>query len=34
MAGARFWLVLLLLVAACAVLATTTWREIGQLFGL
>jgi len=33
-AGARFWLVLLLLVAACALLALTTWREIGRLFGL
>jgi hypothetical protein len=33
-AGARFWVVLLLLVAACMVLAMTTWREIGRLFGL
>lgn len=33
-AGARFWLVLVLLVAACVVLALTTWREIGRLFGL
>ena len=33
-AGARFWVVLLLLVAACVVLAMTTWREIGRLFGL
>lgn len=33
-AGARFWLVLLVLVAACIVLAMTTWREIGRLFGL
>jgi len=33
-AGARFWIVLLLLVAACLVLAMTTWREIGRLFGL
>jgi hypothetical protein len=33
-AAARFWVVLLLLVAACAVLALTTWREIGRLFGL
>lgn len=33
-AGARFWIVLVLLVAACAVLAMTTWREIGRLFGL
>lgn len=33
-AGARFWLVLVLLVAACVVLAMTTWREIGRLFGL
>ena len=29
-----FWVVLVLLVAACAVLAMTTWREIGRLFGL
>jgi hypothetical protein len=33
-AGARFWVVLVLLVAACVVLALTTWREIGRLFGL
>jgi len=33
-AGARFWLVLLLLVAGFLVLAVTTWHEIGQLFGL
>ena len=33
-AGARFWVVFLLLVAACAVIAMTTWREIGRLFGL
>jgi hypothetical protein len=33
-AGARFWVVLVLLVAACLVLAMTTWREIGRLFGL
>jgi hypothetical protein len=33
-AGARFWIVLLLLVAASVVLAMTTWREIGRLFGL
>ena len=33
-AGARFWVVLLLLVAAFVALATTTWREIGRLFGL
>jgi len=33
-AGARFWVVLVLLVAACAVLAMTTWREVGRLFGL
>jgi len=33
-AGARFWVVLLLLVAACVVIAMTTWREIGRLFGL
>ena len=33
-AGARFWVVLLLLLVACLVLAMTTWREIGRLFGL
>jgi hypothetical protein len=34
MAGARFWVGLLLLVAAFVALAMTTWREIGRLFGL
>ena len=34
MAGARFWLVLILLAVAFVALATTTWREIGRLFGL
>jgi hypothetical protein len=34
MAGARVWIVLLLLLVAFVVLATTTWREIGRLFGL
>lgn len=33
-ASARFWVVLVLLVVAIAALATTTWREIGRLFGL
>ena len=33
-AGARFWIVLVLLVAAFVLLALTTWREIGRLFGL
>jgi len=33
-AGARFWLVLVVLVAVCFLLAITTWREIGRLFGL
>lgn len=33
-AGARFWIVLLLLLAVFGILALTTWREIGQLFGL
>jgi hypothetical protein len=33
-AGARFWVVLLLLLAVFGLLALTTWREIGQLFGL
>ena len=34
MASARFWLVLVLLLVAFVALATTTWREIGRLFGL
>jgi hypothetical protein len=33
-AGARFWVVLLVLVGACVLLAMTTWHEIGRLFGL
>ena len=33
-AGIRFWLVLLLLVAASTVLAVTLWREVERLFGL
>jgi len=33
-AGARFWVVLVFLVAACVLLALTTWREVGRLFGL
>jgi hypothetical protein len=33
-AGARFWLVLALLVAGAAFVALTTWRQIGELFGL
>lgn len=33
-AGARFWLVLILLLTACVALALTTWQEIGRLFGL
>jgi hypothetical protein len=33
-AGARFWVVLLLLVVGFLVLAVSTWHEIGQLFGL
>jgi hypothetical protein len=33
-AGARFWVVLLVLAVACVALALTTWREIGDLFGL
>jgi hypothetical protein len=33
-AGARFWVVFVLLVAAFVLLALTTWREIGRLFGL
>jgi hypothetical protein len=34
LAAARFWLVLVLLVAVCVFFALTTWREIGRLFGL
>jgi hypothetical protein len=33
-AGLRFWVVLLLLVAASVVLALTMWREVERLFGL
>ena len=33
-AGARFWGVVVILVAASVFLAVTTWREIGRLFGL
>jgi hypothetical protein len=33
-AGARFWIVVVLLIAACVFLALTTWREIAELFGL
>ena len=33
-AGIRFWLVVLLLVAASSALAVTLWREIERLFGL
>jgi hypothetical protein len=33
-AGARFWVVLILLLASCVAIAVTTWREIGRLFGL
>jgi hypothetical protein len=33
-AGARFWVVFVLLVAACVFLALTTWHEVGRLFGL
>ena len=34
LAGMRFWVVLLVLLAASVVLAATLWREIEQLFGL
>jgi hypothetical protein len=34
LAGVRFWVVLLLLVAASIVLAVTLWHEVEQLFGL
>jgi hypothetical protein len=30
----RFWIVLLVLVAACVLLSLTVWREIERLFGL
>jgi len=33
-AGARFWVVLVVLLAVCVFLALTTWREVGRLFGL
>jgi len=33
-AGVRFWVVLVVLAFAGAVLAVTLWREIQQLFGL
>jgi len=33
-AGARFWVVLVLLVVGFCFLALTTWREVGRLFGL
>lgn len=33
-AGARFWIVLTLLVAGAVFVALTTWRQIGELFGL
>ncbi len=32
-AGARFWVVFLLLAAVAVFLALTTWREIARLFG-
>ena len=33
-AGIRFWVVLLLLLAASVVLAVTFWRQVQELFGL
>jgi hypothetical protein len=33
-AGIRFWIVLLLLLAASIVLAVTFWRQVQELFGL
>lgn len=33
-AGIRFWLVLMLLLAASVVLSLTVWHEIQRLFGL
>ena len=33
-AGARFWVVLVVLVALAVVLVLSTWRQIGELFGL
>lgn len=34
LAGARFWLVFVLMVVAAVFLALSTWREIARLFGL
>jgi hypothetical protein len=34
MARARFWVVLGLLLIACAVLAVTVWSEIARIFGI
>jgi hypothetical protein len=33
-AGIRFWVVLVLLLAASVVLAVTFWRQVQELFGL
>lgn len=33
-AGARFWIVLVLLIAVAVVIALSAWQQIGQLFGL
>ncbi|MGL6278921.1 MAG: hypothetical protein ACRC50_05120 [Gaiella sp.] len=33
-AGARFWVVLVLLVVGMVLVALTTWAQIGELFGL
>ena len=33
-AAIRFWVVLVLLVAVCAIIAGTVWHEIQRLFGL
>ena len=34
LARARFWVVLGLLLIACAVLAVTVWSEIARIFGI
>jgi hypothetical protein len=33
-ADRRFWVILLVLVVACVVLALTVWHEVERLFGL
>jgi hypothetical protein len=33
-AGVRFWIVLVLLIAGCGVLAVVAWQQISRLFGV